>query len=55
MEKGVRLSINPDAHSIGGIDDIAFGVASARKGGLTKEACLNTRDVEQFLSLLAKG
>jgi len=55
MEKGARLSINPDAHSIGGIDDIAFGVASARKGGLTKEACLNTRDVEQFLSLLAKG
>ncbi len=54
MEKGVRLSINPDAHSIGGIDDIAFGVASARKGGLTKEACLNTRGVEEFLSLLSK-
>jgi len=55
MEKGVLLSINPDAHSIGGIDDIAYGVASARKGGLTKEACLNTRDVEGFMSLLKRG
>jgi len=55
MEKGVRISINPDAHSIGGIDDIAFGVASARKGGLTKESCLNTRDVDEFLSLMLKG
>jgi len=55
MEKGVKLSINPDAHSIGGIDDITFGVASARKGGLTKEACLNTREVGDFLALLTKG
>ena len=54
MEKGVRISINPDAHSINGIDDITFGVASARKGGLTTEACLNARPLADFLDMLKK-
>jgi len=54
MEKGVMISINPDAHSINGIDDITFGVASARKGGLTSEACLNARPMAEFLKQLKK-
>lgn len=52
MEKGVLISINPDAHSTGGIHDIHYGVLSARKGGLTKAACLNAKgllDFEQYL------
>lgn len=36
MNKGVRLSINPDAHSAEGFRDIRFGVLAAQKGGLTK-------------------
>lgn len=43
MEKGVQISINPDAHAMGGIDDIRFGVLAARKGGLTPAYCWNTR------------
>ena len=43
MEKGVQISINPDAHATGGIDDIKYGVLAARKGGLTAEACWNAR------------
>lgn len=43
MEKGVPVSINPDAHSTGGIDDIKYGVLAARKGGLTSATCLNTK------------
>lgn len=50
MERGVPISINPDAHSTGGIEDIHYGVLSARKGGLTKAACLNTLEVDQFLA-----
>ena len=50
MEKGVKISINPDAHSTEGIKDIHYGVLSARKGGLTKAMCLNTLDVDGFLS-----
>ncbi len=41
MEKGVLISINPDAHKLKGIEDIQFGVASARKGGLTASNCFN--------------
>ena len=33
LEKGVLISINPDAHSKEGIHDMHFGVLSARKGG----------------------
>ncbi len=37
VEKGVKISINPDAHSVTGIDDIRYGVLAARKGGLRGE------------------
>lgn len=55
MQKGVMISINPDAHSINGIDDIIYGVASARKGGLTKKMCLNAIDVNGFLERISKA
>lgn len=40
-ERGVKIAINPDAHSIEGIDDIKYGVAAARKAGMKAEHCLN--------------
>ncbi len=40
-EKGVKCVINPDAHSVGGVCDLFFGVRSARKGGLTREGVVN--------------
>ena len=54
LEKGVKISINPDAHSTDGIRDIHFGVLSARKGGLTKEMCLNALGADDFISALKK-
>lgn len=48
LEKGVWISVNPDAHSRDGIGDIRWGVWSARKGGLTREACLNALSAEAF-------
>ena len=48
LEKGVLISINPDAHSTGGINDIRFGVFSARKGGLSADKCLTCFDLGQF-------
>lgn len=53
MEKGVLLSINPDAHSKEGYYDMHYGVAVARKGGLTKEMTFNAfmlADMEAYLS-----
>ena len=43
MEKGVMLSINPDAHIVDGIYDMYYGTLLAQKGGLTKEMCFNTK------------
>ena len=54
LEKGVLLSINPDAHSREGIKDIYFGTLAARKGGLTAEQCLNARSADAFLAALKK-
>lgn len=42
LNKGVKLSINPDAHDTKGYHDMYYGVCVARKGGLYKEMCLNT-------------
>ncbi|MDF1825571.1 MAG: DNA polymerase/3'-5' exonuclease PolX [Verrucomicrobiales bacterium] len=53
-EKGVKCSINPDAHSIDHLDFLWFGVRLARKGWLTREDVINTRDltdIETFLNV----
>lgn len=48
MEHGVRIAVNPDAHSIAGLQDIAVGVSAARRGGLTAKACLNSLPLDAF-------
>lgn len=53
LEKNVFISVNPDAHSTGGMRDIKYGVFSARKGGLSAEQCLTCMeqaDFERFIS-----
>ena len=46
LEKGVTLSINPDAHSIKGFHDTHFGILAARKGGVSASNCLNALNLE---------
>lgn len=41
LEKGVMISINPDAHEKSGYHDMQYGVAVARKGGLTRQMTYN--------------
>ena len=41
LEKGVLLSVNPDAHRMEGFRDMHYGVYIGRKGGLEAEQCLN--------------
>ena len=51
LEKGVWLSINPDAHRKEGFLDMYYGTLVARKGGLYKERCLNAlslQEIEKF-------
>lgn len=48
IEKGVMLSINPDAHRTGGLFDMHYGVLVARKGGVHPQNCLNTFTLDQI-------
>jgi len=48
LEKGVMLSINPDAHRKEGFFDMHYGVIVARKGGLYKEKCLNALSLQEI-------
>ena len=48
-EVGLMTSINPDAHSIEGIDDIQYGVRIARKGKYEKERVLNTKPAAEVM------
>jgi DNA polymerase (family 10) len=42
LEKGIKISINPDAHHLLGLHDMYYGVCVARKGLLDKANCLNS-------------
>jgi len=54
MNKGALLSINPDAHTIEGFDDIRYGVISAQKGGLTPACNLSSFTLEQFDAFVSR-
>jgi DNA polymerase (family 10) len=53
-DKGMLISINPDAHSIDGISDIFYGIGIARKGWLRKQDVLNTKSVKEIEKWFAK-
>jgi DNA polymerase (family 10) len=53
-EKGVKVSINPDAHNIEGLNVVKYGVGIARKGWLEKKDILNTMNVEEILKYLKR-
>lgn len=55
LEKGVLLSVNPDAHSLEGYEDIHFGCMAAQKGGLTADANLSSFSLEQFEAFLQRN
>jgi DNA polymerase (family 10) len=40
-EKGVKCSINPDAHSTQGLQAVIYGIKAARKGWLTRNDVIN--------------
>jgi DNA polymerase (family 10) len=54
MEKGVMVSVNPDAHEKMGYLDMHFGVLSGQKGGLQTSQTLNALNLVEFEAYLAK-
>ncbi|MBO0950762.1 helix-hairpin-helix domain-containing protein [Fibrella forsythiae] len=54
MNRGVLLSINPDAHEMRGLHDMQYGVYAARKGGLTRSMTFNAFTLDQMNQYVAK-
>jgi DNA polymerase (family 10) len=46
--RGVKFVISTDAHSTGGLRNLRYGVAMARRGWLTRDEVLNTMDADDF-------
>ena len=50
-DKGIKIPLGPDAHTLAGIDNMRYGIGIARKGWLRASDVLNTlelQDVESF-------
>lgn len=54
IDKGVKISINADAHDTEGLRYHRFGVLVARKGGLSPQMCLNCMSKEEIKAFFAK-
>jgi DNA polymerase (family X) len=54
LEKGVKISINPDAHEKQGYHDMYYGTCVARKGMLTKQMCFNTLSLTEITNYFEK-
>lgn len=48
LNKGVLISINPDAHSTQGLADVHYGILAAQKGGLTADRNLSSFSLKAF-------
>ena len=48
LGKNVLISIDPDAHSIAGFNDIRYGVLAAQKAGVTRLSNLSSYPLPQF-------
>src|SRR5579884_47433 len=49
-DKGIKIPLNPDAHTLAGLDDMRYGIGVARKGWLRAKDVLNTMETEALLA-----
>jgi DNA polymerase (family X) len=54
-EAGVKFAIDTDAHAIGHLDNMKYGVGTAQRGWLTPDDVINTWPLEALLEFLRKG
>jgi len=54
VEAGAMLAINTDAHSAEQLDQMDYGVRTAKRGWVTKEAVINTRTLAGLKKFLVK-
>jgi histidinol phosphatase-like PHP family hydrolase len=51
-DRGVKFSIDTDAHSLGDLNNMRYGVASARLGGLTEDDVINAWPLKRLTEFL---
>jgi DNA polymerase (family X) len=49
-ERAIKFIVSTDAHSIGGLGNLPFGVSTARRGWLTGGEVLNTLGADNFIA-----
>ena len=49
-DRGIKIPIDPDAHSLAGIDVMRYGIGVARKGWLRPTDVLNTLEIDELLA-----
>jgi DNA polymerase (family 10) len=54
LEQGALISIDPDAHTIQGYNDIRYGVLAAQKAGVRTQDNLSSFGLEKFREYLAE-
>jgi DNA polymerase (family X) len=55
QEKGVKLVINTDAHSIEHLEFMEVGVGTARKGWIKRDTVINTWDKNELLQFIKRN
>ncbi|HET8859036.1 MAG TPA: DNA polymerase/3'-5' exonuclease PolX [Marivirga sp.] len=48
LDKGIQISINPDAHETNGYHDMYYGLSVGRKAGLTAKETFNAKSIEEI-------
>ncbi|MDD3926769.1 MAG: hypothetical protein PHT33_08945, partial [bacterium] len=51
-ELGAKIAVNSDAHQASGLDNMRFGVGTARRGWLEKKDIVNTMSLEELRRFL---
>jgi DNA polymerase (family 10) len=51
---GLKLAISTDAHSVNGLDNMAFGIGQARRGWLETDDVINTRSWSRLKKLIKR-
>ncbi|MBI4949545.1 MAG: DNA polymerase/3'-5' exonuclease PolX [Deltaproteobacteria bacterium] len=54
-DKGVKIAISTDAHSINHLQNIVYGIHAARRGWIEKKDVINTLPLKGLMRFLKKG
>jgi len=53
-DRGIKIAVNPDAHSLAGMADMQYGIGIARKGWLRSGDVINTLPTAAFAEFLSR-